>query len=51
MRYLITLALAAALAAPAAVDAQPAKSIAVTCDAGAPAAGGEAANLHGHWDS
>jgi hypothetical protein len=43
----------AAFAAPAALAAQPAKpapSIAVTCDAGAAAAGGEAPNLHGHWD-
>lgn len=50
MRRLKTLALAAALAAPAAVAAQPATSLAVNCDAGAAAAGGEAANLHGHWD-
>jgi hypothetical protein len=56
MKCLMTLALAAALAAPAAVAAQPAQpaqpatSIAVTCDAGAATAGGEAPNLHGHWD-
>ena len=51
MKHLImTLVLAAALAAPAAVAAQPATSIAVNCDAGAAAAGGEAPNLHGHWD-
>jgi hypothetical protein len=50
MKYLITLALAAALAAPAAVAAQPARSIAVNCDAGPAAAGGEAPNLHGQWD-
>ena len=50
MKRLMTLALIAALAVPAEVDAQPATSIAVTCDAGATAAGGEAPNLHGHWD-
>ena len=49
MKSLMTLALAAALAAPAAVAAQPAPSIAMTCDAGAAAVGGEAPNLHGHW--
>jgi hypothetical protein len=43
-------ALAAAFAAPAAAAAPPAPSIAVSCDAGAAAAGGEAPNLHGHWD-
>ena len=44
---------AAAFAAPAALAAQPprpATAIAVTCDAGAATAGGEAPNLHGHWD-
>ena len=50
MNRLMTLAMAAALAAPAAAAAQPATSIALTCDAGAAPAGGEAANLHGHWD-
>ncbi len=50
MKCLMTLALAAAMAAPAAVPAQAAPSTAVTCDAGAAAAGGEAPNLHGHWD-
>ena len=57
MKCLMILALAAALAAPAAVaaqpahPAQPAPSIAVRCDAGeAAAGGGEAPNLHGHWD-
>jgi len=50
MNRLMTLALAAALAAPAAAAAPPATSIALTCDAGAAPAGGEAANLHGHWD-
>ena len=50
MKYLMTLVLAAAVAAPAAVAAQPAPSIAMNCDAGAAMAGGEAPNLHGHWD-
>ena len=50
MNFPMSLALAAAFAAPAAVAAQPATSIAVICDAGAAAAGGEAPNLHGHWD-
>jgi hypothetical protein len=50
MKHLMPLALTAAFAAPAAVAAQPATSIAVSCDAGAAAAGGEAPNLHGHWD-
>ncbi len=55
MNRLMALALAAS-AAPAALAAQPtqpaqfATSIAVTCDAGAAAVGGEAPNLHGHWD-
>ena len=50
MKLLMALALATAFTAPAAAAAQPATSIAVKCDAGAPAAGGEAPNLHGHWD-
>ena len=50
MNRLMTLALAATLAVPAAAAAQPAASIALTCDAGAAPAGDEAANLHGHWD-
>ncbi len=50
MKYPMTLILAAAFAAPDPVAAQPAASIALSCDAGAPAAGGEAPNLHGHWD-
>ncbi len=49
-RLTIPLALAAALAAPADLAAQPAPPVALTCDAGAAAAGGEAPNLHGHWD-
>jgi hypothetical protein len=53
MKCLMTLALAAAVAVPAAIAAQPAQPaplIAVSCDAGAATAGGEAPNLHGHWD-
>ncbi len=51
MKCLMTLVLAAALfAAPEAVAAQPAPPIALSCDAGAAAAGGEVPNLHGHWD-
>ena len=48
MKCLKILALVAAFAAPAAVAAQPATSIAVSCGAGV--AGGEAPNLHGNWD-
>jgi len=50
MKCMMTLALAAAFAAPAAVAAQPATSITLNCDAGPAVAGGEAPNLHGHWD-
>jgi hypothetical protein len=50
MKYLMTLVLAAAFAAPEAVAAQPATPIALSCESGAAAAGGEAPNLHGHWD-
>jgi hypothetical protein len=50
MKCLMTLALAAAFAAPAAIAAQPATSITVDCGAAAAAAGGEAPNLHGNWD-
>jgi hypothetical protein len=50
MKCLMTLALAAAFAAPAAVAAQSAMSIAVNCGAEAATAGGEAPNLHGNWD-
>jgi hypothetical protein len=50
MKRLMTLALVAAFAAPAAVAAQPLTSIAVDCDAGAATVGGEAPNLHGNWD-
>jgi hypothetical protein len=50
MKCLMTLALAAAFAAPSALAAQPATSITVDCGAGAAPAGGEAPNLHGDWD-
>ena len=51
MKCLMTLALAAAFLAPAAVAAKPTTSIDLNCDAGAAAtAGAEAPNLHGHWD-
>jgi hypothetical protein len=50
MKCLIPLALAAALTAPVAVDAQPVMSIPVNCGAGAATADGEAPNLHGNWD-
>ena len=50
MKRLMTFVLAAAFVAPAAVAAPPATSIAVNCDAGAATTGGEAPNLHGHWD-
>jgi hypothetical protein len=50
MNLLTSLVLTAAFAAPAAVAAQPATSIAVNCNAGAATVGGEAPNLHGHWD-
>jgi hypothetical protein len=50
MKLLMTITLAATLAAPAAAVAQPATSVAVNCDAGAAPAAGEAPNLHGHWD-
>lgn len=50
MRSALVLALAAACAAPAAHAAPPAASIAMACDAGSEATGGEAPNLHGNWD-
>jgi hypothetical protein len=50
MKFLMTFALAAAFAAPAALAAHPATPVALSCDAGAAAVGGEAPNLHGHWD-
>src|SRR5688572_12107918 len=50
MKCLMTFAVAAAIAAPGAVAAQPATSIALTCDGGGATSGGEVPNLHGHWD-
>ena len=50
MKGLMTLALAAAFAAPAAVTAEPPTSIVVSCGDGAATAGGEAPSLHGNWD-
>ena len=50
MKRLMLLALLAACAAHDGVAAQPAPLTALTCDAGAGRTGGEAANLHGHWD-
>lgn len=54
MKHSIPLALAttlaAAFAAPAGWAASPAASVAMTCEAGAEAAGGETPNLHGNWD-
>lgn len=49
MKCLLTLALAAFLAAPAAASASKG-SMTLTCDAGAARAPGEAPILHGHWD-
>lgn len=50
MNDLMRLALAAAFAAPAAVAAEPATSIAMSCGAEAAAAHSEPPNLHGNWD-
>ena len=51
MKCLMALALAAAFAAPADIAAaNPVTPIAMNCDAGPAQAGGEAPNLHGHWD-
>lgn len=50
MKCSMTLVLAAAFAAPAALAAEPPTSIPVSCGAGEPAPGGEAPNLHGNWD-
>lgn len=51
MIRMMTLALTGAFAAPAAPAAQPATQIEMRCDSGdAAEAGGEAPNLHGHWD-
>ncbi len=51
MKLLMTFALlAAAIAAPAAQAAPPIRPLAMSCDAGAAPADGEAPNLHGNWD-
>ena len=50
MKRLMTLAIAAAFAAPASVAAQTTTPVAIQCDAGAASMGGESPNLHGHWD-
>ena len=50
MKRLMTLALAAAAIAAPAAAADPSTAVALNCDAGAVKAGGEAPNLHGHWD-
>ena len=47
-RIIACVALAFAALPASASEAAP--SIAVNCDAGAATAGGEAPNLHGHWD-
>ena len=49
MKSLTVLALTATLAASP-VAAQPAPSMTISCEAGGAATGGEAPNLHGHWD-
>ena len=50
MKHLMALAFAAIVAAPVAVAAHPAPSIAMNCGAGTTTAGTEAPNLHGNWD-
>lgn len=50
VKCLMTLALAAALAAPAALAAQPAIPIAVNCTTEAAPADAEAPSLNGNWD-
>lgn len=50
MKRLMALMLTAALVTPAGVAAEPPTSIAVSCGAGGPPAGGAAPNLHGNWD-
>ena len=49
MKRIIACVVLAAAALPASAG-EAASSIAVNCDAGPAAAGGEAPNLHGHWD-
>ena len=50
MKGLMTVALAAACAAPSAVAAQPAMAFAARCGAETAMGGGEVPNLHGNWD-
>ena len=50
MKCLMMLALAAAFAFPAAVNAQPVTPIAENCETSGATPGGEAPNLHGNWD-
>lgn len=50
LKRLTTLAVVAAFASSAAVDAKPATSIAVNCGTGAATADGNVPNLHGNWD-
>lgn len=50
MKRPLPLVLATVIAMSAECAAQPATSIAVTCDAPAAATGGTAPNLHGNWD-
>lgn len=50
MNYAVTLALAAAIAAPAATAAPLEASITVNCGTQSATAGDEAPNLHGNWD-
>ncbi|HEU0285334.1 MAG TPA: hypothetical protein VFR52_09350 [Sphingomicrobium sp.] len=49
MNHLIA-GLALASAAVPAAASEAATSVAISCDAGTAPAGGEAPNLHGHWD-
>ena len=50
MKYLMTLALAAIVLAPAPADGQPTPSLSMQCAAGPVSANTQSPNLHGHWD-
>ena len=50
MKRLILLALAGYATSQIPCNAQNTAPVALSCDAGAPAAGAEPANLHGNWD-
>ena len=50
MIRLMMLASAAAFGIPAAASAPPSGGVALNCDLETARAGGEAPNLHGHWD-